>query len=673
MRGKAELEIALAVLLTILVGSDSTAKIIYVDSRATSTNNGSSWVNAYKYLQDALADANSSSKPVDISVAQGTYKPDQGAGQKPGDRTATFQLINGVTLKGGYAGFGAPDPNTYNVALNKTILSGDLGGNDIGLEDFQWQTVFNFLAHPSRSENSSTVVTANGTDSTAILDGFTITAGHANTCDTEPNNYNEDPNSPQNNGAGMYIHAGSPTLTNCTFHRNTAQVTECSGAGGGGIFAYNSNPTLRNCSFIENIVFGGNWSSHGGGMYNINSNPILSSCLFKGNIAMGYDSEYYGGAICNSKSNPKLTDCTFIDNLADWGGAMANDPNSFVTATGCVFKNNHANDAGGAISSTANDLNLVNCTFEDNTTKSYGGGISCSGYINLFNCAFTRNNALTGGGICTWFGTKATLNNCTFKDNTANDGGGIYNGGAWLNDPNGRMILTGCTFSSNSAYWGGAMYNAWNTNSTVINCLFAGNYANTTGGGIYYCGCEQRLTNCTFLGNSAQSGNALAFQACGPTQPSRLQAINCIIWNNTSSVFNSDGSTVDIIYSNVQGGWPGEGNINEDPFFADPNGVDFHLKSQAGRWNPAIKSWVKDDVTSTCIDAGNPMSPIGLEPFPNGGRINMGAYGGTAEASKSYFGEPVCETIVASDINGDCKTDWQDLVIIASHWLQDAK
>jgi hypothetical protein len=99
---------------------------------------------------------------------------------------------------------------------------------------------------------------------------------------------------------------------------------------------------------------------------------------------------------------------------------------------------------------------------------------------------------------------------------------------------------------------------------------------------------------------------------------------------------------------------------------------DYHLKSQGGRWDPGAGVWVRDDVTSPCIDAGDPLSPIGLEPFPNGGRINMGAYGGTAEASKSYFGEPICETILPGDLNGDCKVDWQDLAILARHWLRHA-
>ena len=49
----------------------------------------------------------------------------------------------------------------------------------------------------------------------------------------------------------------------------------------------------------------------------------------------------------------------------------------------------------------------------------------------------------------------------------------------------------------------------------------------------------------------------------------------------------------------------------------------------------------------------------------------MGAYGGTAEASKSYFGEPICETIVAGDINGDCKVDFKDFAFMAFHWLED--
>jgi len=129
------------------------------------------------------------------------------------------------------------------------------------------------------------------------------------------------------------------------------------------------------------------------------------------------------------------------------------------------------------------------------------------------------------------------------------------------------------------------------------------------------------------------------------------------------------------------------GNLETDPCFVDPgywdpNGTaddpnddffvegDYHLKSQAGRWNEAGGSWVQDEVTSPCIDASDPNSPIGYEPFPNGGVINMGAYGGTDQASKSYFGASLCETIIAGDINGDCRVDIADVILLLDHWLE---
>ncbi len=112
---------------------------------------------------------------------------------------------------------------------------------------------------------------------------------------------------------------------------------------------------------------------------------------------------------------------------------------------------------------------------------------------------------------------------------------------------------------------------------------------------------------------------------------------NSILYYN---VTNSDAAQISselasVTYSDVQGGWPGEGNIDTYPLFAEPDNGDYHLKAQAGRWNTSTQSWIIDDVTSPCIDAGDPSSPVGLEPSPNNGIINIGAYGGTSEATKS--------------------------------------
>jgi parallel beta-helix repeat protein len=133
--------------------------------------------------------------------------------------------------------------------------------------------------------------------------------------------------------------------------------------------------------------------------------------------------------------------------------------------------------------------------------------------------------------------------------------------------------------------------------------------------------------------------------------------INSIIWNCPQPVTLTDssnqqiedrGSHITIEYCDIEGGqdsvsvsgrystltW-GRGNINADPGFVDPATGDFHLKSEAGRWDPNSVSWVIDDVTSPCIDAGDPNSDWTSEIWPHGEHINMGAYGDTQAAGLS--------------------------------------
>jgi hypothetical protein len=125
------------------------------------------------------------------------------------------------------------------------------------------------------------------------------------------------------------------------------------------------------------------------------------------------------------------------------------------------------------------------------------------------------------------------------------------------------------------------------------------------------------FTNCTIVrnGQAGLAGGTPTFT-------------NCIIYFNAVSL---TGAPVGVTYSDVQGGWSGQGNIDADPQLAG----DDHLQSAAGRWDPVTRAWVRDNVSSPCIDAGDPALPVLDEPAPHGGRINLGAYGGTAEASKS--------------------------------------
>jgi len=299
-----------------------------------------------------------------------------------------------------------------------------------------------------------------------------------------------------------------------------------------------------------------------------------------------------------------------------------------------------------------------------------GGMYNRNGSPTLTNCIFYGNLAHFGGGMCNLSSSSPTLNNCTFSGNWARLSGG--QGGGMANSSSSPTLIN-CTFSDNSAGWdGGGMWNYNSSNPTLTNCLFIGNSPDHNGGGVNnWLNCSPTLTNCTFSGNSANNGGGMAsWENCSPT------LINCIFWGNTGrqihdGVYNNKGCSTTVSYSDVQGGWTGETNMDADPCFADPDNGDYHLMSEAGRWDLNNQIWMRDDLTSPCIDMGDPMSPIGWEFFPNGGFVNMGVYGSTSKASKSYFGEAICETIVAGDINGDGQVNRTDLEIMALHWTDD--
>jgi len=500
LHGKALIWVSAATFVTAALNAtevdNDVPAVLYVDADANGANDGTSWENALTNLQDAISIAAEYHQVHEIRVAQGIYKPDQGANKTPGDPGATFQLINGLTIKGGYAGFGKPDPNARGIELYETILNGDLNSDDIQLTnpaDMLWS--------PSRYDNSVSVVTGSGTDANAILDGFTITAGYNSQL-----------------GAGMYNEDGSPTVTNCTFTWNCAE-----------------------------------W---GGGMGNWNSSPTVISSKFESNAADG------GGGIDNvENSNPILINCTFRSNFGSWiGGGMVN--------------------GYAGIGGSANPV-LMNCIFSGNSTDRYGGGM-----YNEYS--------------------SPTIVNCTFNDNSAERGGAIYS----------------------------------------------------------YRGSNPMLTNCILYGDTGMWGCEIYLAFYSESQPATTTVGYSNVQEGPAGVYIETGSTLN---------WEG-GNIDADPCFVDPNNGDYHLKSEGWRWDVQRKVWTWDDVTSRCIDAGNPGTPLGEEllsvPYdPNNDwgqnlRINMGAYGGTAEASM-----PPYDWTLLADLTNDGIVDLVDFGHLAKNWL----
>jgi len=324
--------------------------IIYADNDSTGANDGSSWADAYNCLQDALTAASSGDE---IRVAQGIYKSDQGTGFTSGDREATFQLISGATLKGGYAGFGELDPNVRDIEAYETILSGDLNGDDVDVNG-----PADLLDEPTRGENSYHVVTGSGTDETAVLDGLTIMGGNANGHYYEPNGI----------GAGMYNDNASPTITNCTFSRNSTPYHA------GGMFNNYSSPMITNCTFSENCA---HWD--GSCIYNVRSSPMVIDCTFISNI---------GEAMYNiNNSSPIVTNCTFSDNN---GGGMYNVKESSPAVTNCIFTDNWGS---GMLNDNSSNPTVANCTFTGNSSSSGGGVQNYTSSPTLINCTFRGNLA----------------------------------------------------------------------------------------------------------------------------------------------------------------------------------------------------------------------------------------------------------------------------------------
>jgi len=321
---------------------------------------------------------------------------------------------------------------------------------------------------------------------------------------------------------------------------------------------------------------------------------------------------------------------------------------------------------------------------------------------------FTITNSWWSGISCR--GSSPTISNCNMSNCSGYQGGGIE-----CRD-NSYPAINNCIITRCIAGWGGGIA-FYKSNAVVNNCLIVGNEGWDATGGIYCVDSILTVTNCTISDNMSMS-NYYGVILCSR---SSLTITNCILWGNSpgqiSDRFND--SVISVNYSDIEGSWQGEANIDVDPCFVrpgywgdvnDPNIVvepndanaiwvdgDYHLKSQAGRWDPNSQRWVKDDVTSSCIDAGDPTSDWTGELWPHGMRINMGAYGGTPEASMSLLDagniadlntDEIVDfrdfanftnswhsqrVLLPDDLDRNGMVDFNDIVIFAEHWLTTAE
>jgi len=299
----------------------------------------------------------------------------------------------------------------------------------------------------------------------------------------------------------------------------------------------------------------------------------------------------------------------------------------------------------------------------------------------------TVSNRSGTGILCQTSGP--TIRNCLITDNWSS----TYQQAGGITCQNAEPVITHCIITGNvSSDYGAGIY-CQNSRCTVTNCVLTGNlcrYSSGYGTAVYLQDSDMCMRQCTIADNEYPEGYSTSGMAIY-CDNSRLQIHNSILWNNFSTQIASMGnSQVILTYSDIGGGpsggetsWVGLANLCVDPCFVQPGywtrppsysnarwiGGDYHLRSAGWRWVPRVShgtNWIWDDQTSLCIDTGNPATPLGDEVSvapsdPDGQwgrnlRIDMGAYGGTAQA-----GIPPVGFCLLGDLTNDGQIDFVDV------------
>ncbi len=302
------------------------------------------------------------------------------------------------------------------------------------------------------------------------------------------------------------------------------------------------------------------------------------------------------------------------DDLAHRGGGLLLAGTGFVVTGNTIRQNSSGRGAG--LAADVEDMVIHGNLIEQNVGyEDHGGGLYLSGSQTITGniIRFNRTGEDLGYG---WGGGILILGTVSMSGNDINNNFAPSIGGGVFIDEGGVAILRNELIH-------------YNTTSEH----------DKGGAGIYVDGgmgpSHADIANCTLAMNTApgtSGGNGVYVEGS-----SSATVRDCIFQGNSNDDFYVEsGSTLTVTYSMSEEAWSGTGNVVGDPLFADAAAADFHLKSLTGRWHSGSGMWVTDTVQSPAIDRGDPASAFGLEPAPNGARVNMGAYGNTAYASLSW-------------------------------------
>ena len=523
-------------------------------------------------------------------------------------------------------------------------------------------------------ENNTTTDNGGGAYLSGFINGAVI---EVTNCDFINNSSTEDA------GGAMYITRGDATVTGCLIRDNTADF-----AGGGVSTTFNTSMTITQCTFENNNV-----NRDGGGLSIFSADSTISDCQFSGNTALGNG----GGLSLGGSSNThRVSDCTFDGNEAVDGGAATCTLSTFEFDN-CTVMNNHATDDGGGLRfSNATSVTLTNNVFELNSADDSGGGVAMSAdAISVRNCDFTGNTAGSGGGGFR-NGTVEALSEvvgCTFTNNTTAGSGG----GASEFANTAPVQYINCVFQGNTAAeFGGGINDSFSDANVYANCLFVRNDAANGAGMSFQCAMGT-VTSCTFTENVVTAIGGVLFLTCSGPPVELVTTRNNILWANAGLPGTiGPNTTLDVAHSDVVGGqgafaltggsliW-GPGNIDADPFFADPDGPDDDP-------NTLADNDYRLGVGSPCVDAADSLAvPAGIStdldgssrivdaldfadtgiPDGMGQVVDMGAYEASpdlcfsnadADGDGICDGQDPCPNRKTGDVNGDGAANAGDVI-----------
>lgn len=470
---------------------------IFVSANATGNNDGSSWTDAYIDLQSALDDTSDGS----IWIAKGTYVPNMK------DSARYYLVEREVNLYGGFNGTES-NLSDRDPAANKTILSGDVNGDDV-----QGDPLVN------RIDNAAHILYVLAQSTKVQIDGIQFISGNTSLED--------------NGESGFYLRGGAiysfATLivSNCSF-------SECAGRSGAAIQISNSDGSnISDCNFfdnyntaqailllascsntiIENSKFNFNTTSRGA-IYTLTSVGIsIKNCDISENI--GHPDNWGGTALFNwnsidvNVSNTKLNKNVSFNNAAVLycDGREISEGNQ-MHFQDCEITSNDSPGYGGNLYFWEAEYTMDGCTISKNTAPNGAGVYHGNTKFLISNTTFDGNAAEFGGACLNYnIRTDGLYKACTFESNIASTSGGVGNIGFL-----GSASFEDCDFSLNQAQWGGCFYMQNDTSVVNFNdCNFNGNSANNFGGALVVNGSyDIGIYDCFFEANSANFGGAVS-------------------------------------------------------------------------------------------------------------------------------------------------------------------